>query len=202
MILTNLKSLGLIRTGLLTFILISFISALLQAEMPTFQKLRENVSSSWIEHCLEINDPSGEQLLKNGWAYYNLGRYDKAKILMEKSLEYDNNISALYCLGMIDLKYHRYEEGLDKLKQVNSRSPEHLPTLMELGRTYFHQHYYKKSKDFFEKAVSVEPTNSGARLWLGRTYVQLDDPEKALEVLGTVTSGKEAAEAALLIKKL
>lgn len=202
MIFTNVKTLGLIRTSLLTFILISVVSALFQADLPTLQGLRENLTLSWIEDRLEMNIPSREQLLKDGWTYYNLGRYDKAKKLMEKSLEYDNNISALYCLGLIDLKYHRYDEGIEKLELVNSRSPEHIPTLMELGRTYFHRCYYKKSKDFFKKAVSTEPTNAGARLWLGKTYIQLNDSENAREVLGTVTSGQEAAEAAMLIKNL
>lgn len=202
MILTDVKTLGLIRTSLLTLIVIFIVSSLLQTDIPTLQGLRENVTSTWIEGRLEMNNGGGEQLLRDGWTYYNLGQYDKAKALMEKSLEYDNNISALYCLGMIDLKYHRYDQGIEKLEQVNSRSPKHLPTLMELGRTYFQQRYYKKSKNLFEKAVNNEPTNAGARLWLGKTYIQLNDTDNAREVLGTVTSGQEAAEAALLIKNL
>lgn len=202
MILTNVKSSGLIRTCLFSLILIILVSVLLQAQMPTIQGLGENVALFWIERHLEMDNPTGEQLLKDGWTYYNLGRYDLAKPLMEKSLLNENNISALYCLGLIDLKYHRYDDGIQKLTMVNSRSPEHVPTLMELGKAYYNKRYYKKSQKCFEQAVTAEPTYSGARLWLGKTYIQLGKEENAREVLGTVTSGQEANEAALLIKTL
>lgn len=186
------------------FLIISFffiVSTLLQLNFPSLNNIENHIVSSMVERQLKLQ-PANDDIIKQGWVYYNLGQYDIAGTLMEKAFQTDDNISALYCLGLIDLKNGRTEEGIIKLERVQALSPDHIPTLMTLGKTYFEQRYFGRSRRIFEKVVQTDPTSEEARLWLGKTYVNLNDNDHAREILSTVTRGQEAMEATAILRNI
>lgn len=199
---TNINIFTVFKSSILTVLAALLVSSLIQLNFPTLQEIGESITTVWVERQMNLEAPQHRNLLKQGWTYYSLGRLEKAKALMEKVYKEDGSISALYCLGLIDLRYRRFDDSIAKLETVISASPEHVPTMMALGESYFQQRYYGRSKNLFEKAVECEPTNTKARIWLGRTYINLNETDKAREVLGTVNSGPEAGEAAALLKNI
>ncbi len=191
-----------LRASFLIILTAMLVSFLLQINFPTLQEMRNNLTSVWVERQMDLTGGKGSTLVQDGWTYFQLGQLAKAKALMEKAFAEDNSISALYCLGLIDLKYRRFDDSIVKLEKVSAFSPNHVPTMMALGESYFQLGYFGRSKELFEKAVKHEPTSTKARLWLGRTYINLNETIKARQVLNTVNSGPEAQEAAALIKNI
>lgn len=191
---------SLVKMIFLTGVFFVLLGIMFQLDIPTVQAIGDSINTYIIERQLILQNPREEDAVKQGWIYYNLGRYELAGRLMEKEYKKDRNISALYCLGLIDLQHRRYEEGLVRLETVAAESPKHIPTRMVLGRAYYELRYYIKARQSFDTAVKIEPTNEQARLWLGKTYLQLNEPELARSMLETVTHGREAVEAAALIK--
>ncbi|MCL5935170.1 MAG: tetratricopeptide repeat protein [Firmicutes bacterium] len=194
-------------TSILKIIILTGLCGLLvvlaiQIDLPTLQNLADRVQLKIVEHQLENGAFSQEELLKEGWLYYNLGQYEKARQYMEQAAAGDTNISAFYCLGLIDMKYRQYENAITKFKIVAAKSPKHAATRIALGQAYYQLRYWGQAAREFEHVVQLEPTDEAARLWLGKTYISLNQPEKAKVVLETVTHGRESMEAAALLKNL
>ncbi|HWI54593.1 MAG TPA: tetratricopeptide repeat protein [Desulfobacteria bacterium] len=196
------KIFTMFRISVLTILAALFVSNLLQLNIPTVQEARDGLTLALVERQMELAGENSDNLVQRGWSYYQLGRFTKAKAIMEKAYAEDNSTSALYCLGLIDLKYRRLEDGIAKLEKVLTLSPNHVPTMMALGESYFQQRYYGRSEVLFEKAVQNEPTSAKARLWLGRTYLNTNETSKARQVLSTVNTGPEGREAAALVKNI
>lgn len=199
---SKINAFFIFRILVLTLFASLLVSSFLQLNFPTLKETENSINTVWIKRQMDITGNNNARLVQHGWTYYQLGLFSEAKALMERAYEVDNSISALYGLGLIDLKYRRLGEGITKLEKVSEFSPNHVPTLMALGESYYQQHYYVRAKDLFEKAVNCEPTSTKARLWLGRTYINLDEITKARQVLSTVNSGPEAQEAVALVKNI
>lgn len=193
---------SLLKTLMLTGLFGLLIVLAIQMDLPTFQDLTDRIQIKYMEHQLETGAFSQEELLKEGWLYYNLGQYEKARQYMERAAAGNTNISAIYCLGLIDMKYRQYEKAITKFKIVAAKSPKHAATRISLGQAYYQQRYWGLAAQEFELAVSLEPTDEAARLWLGKTYVKLNQMDKAKSILETVTHGQESVEAAALLKDI
>ncbi len=174
---------------------------MIQLDIPAFQGVWRILANSFVERQLEIQE-SREDRLKQGWVLYHLGEYARARDIMERIAHEEENISAIYCLGLINLKFRQYGEGVARLETVAQKSPEHVPTRIILGKTYYQLRYYGKARARLEEAVKLDETNGEARLWLGKTYLRLNKRDQALGVLKTVRDGGVALEAAALVRKL
>lgn len=195
------------RTSILKSMILTVLCGLLivlaiQIDLPTFNDLVDSFQNNFVEHQLKTGVLSQEELLREGWLYYNLGQFEKARRFMEQAVEGDTNISAFYCLGLIDMKYRQFENAIAKFNIVASKSPKHMATRIALGQAYYQLHYWGKAAQEFELAIQLEPTDAAARLWLGKTYVSLNQTEKAQSILVTVTHGRESIEAAALLKSM
>jgi tetratricopeptide (TPR) repeat protein len=195
------------RTSLLKNIVLTgfcglFIAFAIQIDFPTLQDLSDRVQTAFVERQLEIGNSSQEELVREGWLYYNLGEYETAREVMERAAAGETNISASYCLGLIHLKYRQFENAIAKFKNVAAQSPNHAATRIGLGQAYYELQYWGLAAKELEHAVQLEPTNEMARLWLGKTYLNLNQSEKAGSILATVTNGRESLEAAVLLKSI
>lgn len=178
------------------------VALAIQIEVPTFYEIGESIRLKFAERQL-ANSPLGqEELLKAGWLYFNLEQYEKAAQYMEKVVAAEENVSAFYCLGLIDMKNRQYESAISRFKMVAAKSPGHEGCRMALGQAYYQLHYWGQAREEFERAVKLEPTDQSARLWLGRTYTNLNQPEKASAILETISHGRESLEAAALLKNI
>ena len=184
----------------LAIIFLASLAILIQSDIPTIQEIEQYVKTSFIQSQLELRKPNKEDHVQQGWIYYNFGQLEKARVVMEKAWQSDKDISALYCLGLIDIRYRHYDDGIAKLEKVAVFSPQHTLTLIALGKTYYQQRYYGKARDVLVRTIEIEPTNEEARLWLGKAYLKLNQNQKAVDMLETVTNGQESVEAAALIK--
>ncbi|MBU7005133.1 tetratricopeptide repeat protein [Phosphitispora fastidiosa] len=118
---------------------------------------------------LAASDADEEKTVQSGWVYYKMGSLDKAKNVMEGVLENDHNISALYCLGMIGLDTRDFESAAESLEAVLELSPQHLPSLINLGKAYYFSGRYHLAEQCFENALQLEPGNSDALFWIDKT---------------------------------
>ncbi len=193
---------GLVRavTSIMLFMLVVF--TLIQFELPSIQYIGQTLRNRIVERQMVMEGSGEEAVLKQGWVYFNLGKYDEARKVMEEAVMKDGNISALYCLGLIDMEYGQYEEAVARLEKVAAASPRHTATRINLGKAYFRLRYFRKAGENLEKAVETDPASEEARLLLAKTYITLNKKDAALALLETVNHGREAREAALLMKNL
>jgi tetratricopeptide (TPR) repeat protein len=170
-------------------------------DLPAFQDLTDSIQLKFVERQFEAGIFDEQELLREGWLYYNLGKYEKARQLMEQ-VKGEANISAIYCLGLIDMKYRQFANAAVKFNIVTDKSPGHVASRVVLGQAYYQLQYWRQAAQEFEQAVELEPTNETARFWLGKTYISLNQTEKARSVLETVTHGQESVKAAALLKEI
>lgn len=196
------RKMGIQRFILSVVMFIAVSSTLMQLDIPTFDNLQEYFSDWMLSRQLQLAPAKEEDLLQQGWVYYNLGDYAKAQNVLEKVVQKEDNISAVYCLALIDMAQRKWEDAADKLEQVTARYPGHAASRLNLGKTYFQQRYFGQARKNFEAAVKLEPTDEETRLWLGKTYLMLNKDDLAIDMLNTVTHGDEAVEAAALLKNL
>lgn len=193
---------GLVRFLLFVSLLAVLLGTLMQLELPTIETVGEALETAIVERQLQLQRPAEEDLLKTGWIYFNIGRYDEAERIMKSITEKEQNISALYCLGLISIKHGRFAEAVSRLEPVAAKSPGHAGTRVYLGRAYYELGYYTRAANVSAEAVELDPVNEEARLWLGKAYLRLNQTRKAIDILETVTHGREAVEAAALMKNL
>ena len=190
------------KIAIFTVLFIFLMGAIIQLDLPTFDEVGDSIRTMIAERQIRLDAVDKENFLRQGWVYYNLGQYDKAEQVMLIAAAEDDNISAIYCLGLIDMQYQRYDSAISRLKTVADKSPRHEGTRVALGKAFFQLRYYGRASDELEKAIQIEPTNEEARLWLGKTYLKLNKTDFAISMLDTITHGREAVEATALVKSL
>jgi len=147
-------------------VLLVLLALFLQVNIPEWAEITKQGYLFFTERQLGLSPQKTDEMVKTGWVYYQLGRYSKAKETMEKVLRDRTDISALYCLGLIDLKTENYEAGISKLEIVKQESPFHLPTIMALGQAYFSRGEMEKATKCFARILEIQPENPEARRWL------------------------------------
>ena len=179
-----------------------FLLGLLQFNFPSVPEITDFFLTKFYDRQIETFSLEGEDPIKQGWLFFNLGRLSESRTIMEELLKRGENISALYCLGLIDLKENNPAAAVQNLEKVTVLAPKHVPTLIALGKSYYQMKYFGPAREKLEKAVINEPANSEARLWLGKTYLALHRTEKARLIFTTIAGEPEGPEAAALIKNL
>jgi tetratricopeptide (TPR) repeat protein len=137
---------------------------LIQVGIPTAQELQTAVINNYIEGQIASKKNQEADMIKMGWIYYNLGQYDKSRQLM-KGVAQNGSLSAIYCLGLIDINCRLFDEGILKLEKVIAKSPDYFPARLALGKAYFELGYYSKAVEHIEKAIMIEPDNKEAKYW-------------------------------------
>lgn len=190
------------KTFLLAAVFTIMVWTLLQFDLPTAGGLEEYLSQALLERQLQGQNQTREDSLRQGWLFYSLGQYEKAEKIMKGINREEQIISALYCLGLIDIIYGRYDQAVQRLQIVAAKSPRHVQTKIALGKSYYHLRYLGLAGKNLEQAVALEPDNEEARLWLGKTYIKQGKRELARSMLMSVTHGGQSLEAAALLKNL
>jgi len=142
-----------------------------QTNVPDLGDLISLFGSLYSQRQVEMAASAAEEekTVESGWVYYKMGSLDKAKNVMEAVLENDHNTSALYCLGMISLAESEFASAAERLEAVLELSPQHLPSLLNLGKAYYFSGKYHLSQQCFENVLQLEPNNSEALFWIDKT---------------------------------
>ncbi len=139
--------------------------------IPDLTPVIDYLGSHYTRRQLEITFPAvaEEKTVSYGWAYYKMGKPDMAKDIMREVLESESNISALYCLGLIELEQGSYEPAAKRLQAVLKLAPQHVPSLLNLGRAYYFSGRYSLAKQCFDSVLKEEPQNREALVWREKT---------------------------------
>lgn len=183
-------------------LIFSVFTIFIQIKIPSMNDEVSAFNKSLAIRQMEMEKPTDETLLKDGWVYFNMGEWKKAKEIMNNLYDKNKNLSALYCLGLIDLKNMNTTDGILKLEDVLKRSPEHAPTLENLAKVYYDQKYYIRTSSLLEKLVEIEPTNTEARLLLGKTYIKLNKKEEAAKIFKFIINSTNSSEAVALLRTI
>ena len=99
------------------------------------------------------------------WIYYDLPRYELAKLVCLRGLEIDDKYSNLHnLLGLVHLKLNDVRAALGAFEQAVEYDPNHVAAHLNIGAITFNYRNYEESLRHFEAAVRVEPKNVTALL--------------------------------------
>lgn len=118
------------------------------------------------------------------------GNYKKAKELLLKDPDLENNIDSKYKLGTVHMKLSEYEDAKACFDDVLKKNPKHFDAMMSLAQTFQLQEKYTEAMEFYDKASKENVKDVNCPLNMGEILYKLKDYPKALEVL---EKGRELA---------
>lgn len=128
-----------------------------------------------------------ELLALQGQARIAMNEPDKAKELLEKSLQIDSkNANALLGLAMIEAGKKNYKAAADFLGKSVANDPKNGPAWAALAEVKRLEGDLPASIDAFSKAVNILPTDAKARLGRAIAYIasnKLDEAQKDVDAV-------------------
>ena len=128
--------------------------------------------SRW-EKAIEFGRIAAENLLYSsperahlniGWAYYNLGDYQKAVEYYNKALKVlPNWCLARYNLAMVGLKTHNYNDATYHLGKAIEKCPVYTEAYEAMGDALYRNSQPQKAKEYYLKCYSLAPESSTGR---------------------------------------
>jgi len=149
------------------FLVVFIVSV--QTNVPEVGDVVRLFGSRYTQRQVELAAAEEDKMVESGWVYYKMGSLEKAKNVMEGVLKNDHNASALYCLGMISLDEKEFESAAERLEAVLELSPQHLPSLLNLGKAYYFSGRYHLAEQCFDNVLQLEPGNREAVFWIDKT---------------------------------
>ncbi len=101
--------------------------------------------------------------------------FEKLQVLAPEDLEIRHRLSMLYPSGN-----HRANEDVQQLKLRLQQNPNDPPTLLALGKVYYHRLDYAASAEMLGLYVEMMPNDSYAREFLGGAYLALNRFHEAM----------------------
>lgn len=114
---------------------------------------------------------------------FEKGNYQKAKELLLKDPDLENNIENKYKLGVVNLKLNEYDEAKTCFEDVLKKNPKHFDALMNLAQTLQLEEKYIEAMEIYEKASKENVKDINCPLNMGEILYKLGDYKKALEIL-------------------
>ena len=114
---------------------------------------------------------------------FEKGNFKKAKDLLLKDPDLENNIDNMYKLGIVHLKLNEYSEANACFDEVLKKEPKHFDALMGAAQTYQLQECYAEAMDAYEKASRENVKDVNCPLNMSYILFKTGDYPKALEIL-------------------
>lgn len=121
---------------------------------------------------------------------FNKKYYRKSLGLFQQLLKL--NIDPLGCLTNMGVIYsitEQYQEAKFCFEQILKLKPDEFKELQRLGEVFFGLKQYQEAIKSFEKSISLSKDvneNDYSKSWIGRCWIELNQKEKASNVLGEV----------------
>jgi tetratricopeptide (TPR) repeat protein len=134
-------------------------------------------------------EPDAEVAAAEGILAYRMQRYDEARALFRKALEFHpRNARALYFLGLTYLALGRPEQALAPLETLHDLQPSDLDVLYQLGGAYFALAQYDKAEPLLEEAFRRQPDLDHLGYYVGFLRYRHKDYEGAAEAFAATRS--------------
>ncbi len=116
--------------------------------------------------------------------------YGNAQNHLEQATQMNAGLTgAFYSLGLVHLRQHNLQQAIAQFEIVLQRSPEHLPSLINLAIAYFQEGQYESAIEQARKVVELDENNVTAYEILGSAYLRLDkipEAQKAMDALAAL----------------
>lgn len=165
-----------------------------------FKENKYSMAEPILNQLILKNAKSPEVFHMLGTIYYDQGKFNKAIRAFRRALELEPTFTdASVGLSIILNDIGKYEEGrkvFDEAKELlakqNSSDDPYLNEKFsikhdELGEMYFHHSRYKDALDQYYKALTLSNRKPELTMKVVECYVRLQEPEKALRELRSLT---------------
>ncbi len=127
-------------------------------------------------------DPGNASLYADRAAIFlEYNNYDNALSDLEKAITLDSMQPAFYSLLTdVYIGYFKSWQGLRVMNKAAELFPEHIPTLLKLGRTQLLLRLNAESMKTIDKILTMDPANADAYLLLGMNFKETGDTARAI----------------------
>lgn len=131
------------------------------------------------------NYPDG--YVNRALSYEAMGDKQKATDDYAKALQLNpNHGNALFYLGMFLHREGKYQEAVSYYERATQVEPGNSKIWYYMGSIRYTEENYPEALAHFSKAVHLDPANTEALYWKGQTYIDLQDLDKAWEVMDLI----------------
>lgn len=106
---------------------------------------------------------------------------DGFAVLTEAEKHYPDQPHIPYLIAKYAAKERSPIEGIEKLEQALERFPDHVPSLLELGRLFLKPGDTKRANPLFRKALELAPENPACNMGMGSLHQHKGDLPLAVE---------------------
>lgn len=161
----------------------------------TFRQFSQYDSAAYYTGVVALANPSSDNLLKAGDAYYDAFNFSsdagQAGQMGEKARDYYQKVLAqkpdqLDTKARMAMTYVTTDnpmQGISMLREILQQDPDNQTALLNLGLLSIRSGQYDKAIERFEQILQKDPAHEPARFYLGISYAEMGQPEKAKPVL-------------------
>ena len=153
-----------------------------------FQRGYLEPAEASFQQALAADPSSAEALYGIGSVYLNQNKNAAAQAMFERCVkqqaDYPDTLpDAWNNLGVIATRENKIAQAAENFQQALKLSPNHLPSLINLGNAYRLQKQWNEARQVLDRALAVAPDDAEANYSLGMVYAQTGDTTKAYEHL-------------------
>jgi putative PEP-CTERM system TPR-repeat lipoprotein len=119
---------------------------------------------------------------------------ESLKYLEELKKDYSSNPIVMHLSGLHHYIAGQYDTAKTELMQVNTKYPDHLPTMLLLGAIHFSENNLEQANRLLTRYVNRVPTHLQARKLLGEIKLRLNKPKDALSLLKSTKEQQRDSE--------
>jgi len=140
--------------------------------------------------ALEINPASGSTWLQFGSLLGISGQLDQAANAYRKAIDNDSNLAdARYGLGAIYLQTGSLKDAMDQFRQALEIDRNHVSACVGVGMIKLTEGDYEAALESADKALAISHNDIDAIILKARIYEQMDDIDKAKQLLQPLIDG-------------
>lgn len=126
-----------------------------------------NLAHAMADRAFRLADGHADGYLAKGYVYYYCDNdYTNALKQFSKALESQpNNSELLAAIAYVQRRQGKWEEALQRLREVNRLDPRSFQTVDVLARTLFYMHRLDEAKQLIDESLEWAPNNERAHTW-------------------------------------
>ncbi len=136
----------------------------------------------YFKKAIELAPAYDDARLNLAISYYDLGRFDEARVELEKVVKAAPGTSTgVNLLALTYMKLERDEDALRVLTDPAKKNDKDHNILNTTGMVYAKMGNFERAEASFEKALALSPDNDGIIYNLARLYEKFDHIDKAIQ---------------------
>ena len=124
---------------------------------------QQETAIQYYDKAIELNTYHRDSYLNRGYAYLNLGKWERAIPDLNKSIEIQPSSLAYNNLGICYHKLSRFDEAIKSFDKALELNPNYADVYNNRGNVYYDLSQFERAIQDFNKTLSLNPNHDFAK---------------------------------------